>query len=265
MSIIRAPRPESNFYLLDKAISEDKRLSWAAAGLLIYLLGKPDHWEVSVEHLRKEKAGCKRPTGRDGIYALLNELIECGYVVRQQRRGGDGQLGQTDYIVRETPLTEKPEAEPLPESPLPAEPYTAKPTQVSIEEQVSIDRSKKHTSSVDEGFALFWDAGMVKAGKKAAQAKFAALVKRQKADPLEFGRMLADDVRARMKAQVFGFDKLHPTTYLNQERWTDEIRPPDHAPAAQHQRPGRPAPRHTGLTATAEGFESMDGGMTFKI
>lgn len=30
MSIIRAPRPEGNFYLLNKSISEDQRLSWAS-------------------------------------------------------------------------------------------------------------------------------------------------------------------------------------------------------------------------------------------
>ena len=30
--ITRAPRPKTNFYLLDKAISEEKRLGWAARG-----------------------------------------------------------------------------------------------------------------------------------------------------------------------------------------------------------------------------------------
>ncbi|RQY86714.1 hypothetical protein [Burkholderia stagnalis] len=33
--IIRAPRPTSAFYILDRRISEDRRLSWAARGLLI--------------------------------------------------------------------------------------------------------------------------------------------------------------------------------------------------------------------------------------
>lgn len=34
--ITRAPRPTSNFYLLDKAISEDKRLGWAARNRFPY-------------------------------------------------------------------------------------------------------------------------------------------------------------------------------------------------------------------------------------
>jgi hypothetical protein len=51
MAIIRGSRPDKNFYILDKTISEDKRLSWGARGLLVYLLGKPDHWRVSTAAL----------------------------------------------------------------------------------------------------------------------------------------------------------------------------------------------------------------------
>ena len=35
MSVVRGPRPESNWYALDKRISEDTRLTWAARGLLV--------------------------------------------------------------------------------------------------------------------------------------------------------------------------------------------------------------------------------------
>lgn len=139
MNIIRAPRPSSNFYLLDKGISEDRRLSWAARGLLIFLLGKPDHWQVSVAHLRNETADCAKPTGRDGVYSLLDELITAGYVLREQARAEAGKLGQVRYLVSEIPHTESQEAAPLPAQPYPAEPLPANPTQVSIEEQTSIE------------------------------------------------------------------------------------------------------------------------------
>lgn len=129
MSIIRAPRPEANFYMLNKAISEDYRLSWAARGLLVYLLGKPDHWAVSVTHLRNETAKSSKPTGRDGVYGLLQELISTGYVARQQGRSNDGLLGEIIYLVSETPLT----ALPYTDEPYPAAPYPANPTLVSID------------------------------------------------------------------------------------------------------------------------------------
>lgn len=129
MSIIRAPRPEGNFYLLSKSISEDHRLSWGARGMLVFLLGKPDHWKVSPSHLRGETAACAKPTGRDGIYALLDELISAGYVRRQQPRNEAGVLGEVSYLVSETPLPDLP----YPAEPLPARPHTANPTLVSID------------------------------------------------------------------------------------------------------------------------------------
>ena len=38
----------------------------------------------------------------------------------------------------------------------------------------------------------------------------------------EFTRMLIDDIRKRLALHQYGFDKLHPTTYLNNSRWLDE-------------------------------------------
>lgn len=134
MSIIRAPRPESNFYLLNKSISEDKRLSWPARGLLVFLLGKPDHWKISISNLINETNATIRPTGRDGVYGLLEELINAGYVARKQDRA-TGRFGEIDYFVSETPLQE----EPLTAEPYTVEPLTAQTTLVSIEEPVSIE------------------------------------------------------------------------------------------------------------------------------
>ena len=146
MSIKRAPRPESNFYLLDKRIADDKRLSWAARGLLIFLLGKPDHWQVSVEHLRKETSDSAKPTGRDGVYSILSELIEAGYVTRVQSRTDAGRMAEAEYIVSEIPTKkqdcsdhqqqDQPETvQPLTEKPDTGKPDTANPTQVSIDLQ----------------------------------------------------------------------------------------------------------------------------------
>ncbi len=104
MNIRRAPRPKSNFYLLYKRISEDRRLSWGARGLLIYLLGKPDDWEVSVAHLVKETEGAgRRRSGRDAVYAMLRELESAGYIQRRQERTDDGTFAPVSYIVLNMP------------------------------------------------------------------------------------------------------------------------------------------------------------------
>lgn len=112
-----------------------------ARGLLIFLLGKPDHWQISVDHLRKETETSRKPTGRDGIYAMLEELIAEGYIKRTQARSEDGKMAGFDYIVYDEPITlgpEEEEAEPFPEKPDTAKPFTANPTLVSTEvKQVS--------------------------------------------------------------------------------------------------------------------------------
>ena len=41
--------------------------------------------------------------------------------------------------------------------------------------------------------------------------------------PKDFADMLVKDVRARLAANQFGITQLHPTTYLNNHRWEDEI------------------------------------------
>lgn len=124
MSIIRGPRPTEKYYVLDKRISEDWRLSWAARGLLVYLLGKPDSWEVSVAALVKETEGSGKPTKRDGMYSLLRELEAAGYLSRRQERSDAGTFEAADYLVHELPCRDEP---------LTANPFTANPTQTSTD------------------------------------------------------------------------------------------------------------------------------------
>jgi hypothetical protein len=140
MPIIRGPRPTSNFYLLDKRISEDKSLSWSARGLLIYLLGKPDHWKVSVAALVNETKLSSKPSGRDGVYSLLKELIVSGYLVRSQNKK-DGGFHEVDYLVNETPAN--PVNSPLTALPDTDEPDTANPIQVSIDVKQVMNKAKE--------------------------------------------------------------------------------------------------------------------------
>lgn len=137
MSIIRAPRKTENFYILDKRISEDRRLTWAARGLLIYLLGKPDNWCVSVQALVNETHDARINTRRDAIWALLKELIETGYCVRTQSRKPDGTLGEMDYAVSETPEP------PRTGYPGTAQPGTANPTLIRTEGNKDLQKRRK--------------------------------------------------------------------------------------------------------------------------
>ena len=185
MSIIRAPRKESNFYILDKRISEDKRLSWAARGLLVFLLGKPDHWSVNVQALINETKGTRKPVGRDGVYALIDELMLAGYVARSQSRNAAGVLGEVNYLVSESPLP----AQPYPAAPLPARPHPANPTLVSNDSSASTDSEQalkgKARAQAPAPAPTFpklddFDAEQAEA-QAAAQAEAASIAAEQKA------------------------------------------------------------------------------------
>ncbi len=86
-------------------------------------------------------------------------------------------------------------------------------------------------------FETFWNAGMRKISKKKAQSLFNNLLKKSKTEPAMFAEMLCKDVRARIQANQLGFADMHPTTYLNGERWTDDIHSPTpagRAPVTQY-------------------------------
>lgn len=99
------PRPKTGFSILRNDTLSDPRLGWAARGLLAYLLTKPDDWKVSAEHLKKQTTDARIKTGRNGIYALLGELQEVGYVAKHQCN--KGRFGEVEYFVFDAP----PEAE----------------------------------------------------------------------------------------------------------------------------------------------------------
>ncbi|ENQ9601368.1 TPA: replication protein [Enterobacter hormaechei subsp. steigerwaltii] len=96
------------------------------------------------------------------------------------------------------------------------------PEQVQVKQKKSSDQHEE----TDQAFEnIFWCAGMHKTGKKNAKSAFRTQFtlwrKDTKGSPGEFARFLADDIKHRLGVQ-FGFDKLHPSTYLNGQRWNDE-------------------------------------------
>ena len=83
------------FARIPKGAIDDSSLSWGARGLLLFLLSKPDHWEVMPDAL----VNCGT-LGRDGVYSLLKELREAGYLVMVRRNGGG-----VDYELFDAPTS----------------------------------------------------------------------------------------------------------------------------------------------------------------
>ena len=123
-TIIRVAHGHAPYTVIDRRVLEDERLSWAARGILGYLLAKPDDWQLRIGDLRR-----RGDLGRDALYRVLKQLRAHGYVERRVVRDARGRIAEIEYLVHEVPSAVRP----LPENAYPAEPtllsnhYTKEP------------------------------------------------------------------------------------------------------------------------------------------
>lgn len=134
-TIVRAPR-RHRFVVIDQRAIEDTRLSWAARGLLGYLLSRPDDWKVLINDLRK-----RGDLGRDGVYRLLKELRVAGYVRFVRARDKQGRIRGGTYFVQEIA------ASPHPALPDTVEPDTAAPDPVNTEALPTTELDLRETTT----------------------------------------------------------------------------------------------------------------------
>lgn len=124
MSIVRAKRSK-NFSVISNAVFSDGVLSFQAMGLLAYLLSKPDNWKISPAQLAEVTSGTAKKTGKEGVYNILKELKNAGYIETKKHASG-----QLDYLVYDEPQSQKPHtAKPDQAKPKQGKPDTANPNQ----------------------------------------------------------------------------------------------------------------------------------------
>jgi hypothetical protein len=84
--IIRAARPHQNYTVVHNDLIEDKRLTWKARGLLVFLLSKPDHWRTTSAYLASQS-----PEGVHAVRSGLSQLEQAGYIRRIRKQNSRGQ------------------------------------------------------------------------------------------------------------------------------------------------------------------------------
>jgi len=90
--------PNNPYVMVNKQFVYDSHLSAKAKGILLYLLSRPDDWQVyEIEIIKHFK------DGRDSIRAGVNELRKTGYIIRIRERDQKGRLGKMRYEVFEIP------------------------------------------------------------------------------------------------------------------------------------------------------------------
>ncbi|WP_058119347.1 hypothetical protein [Photobacterium kishitanii] len=101
MSIIRSER-RNRYTTISNTVFANNQLSFQAMGMLSYILSKPDNWSVSPAQLITVTKNTAKKTARDGVYAILKELRDTGFILREKLS-----TGETNYIVYDTPIGNK--------------------------------------------------------------------------------------------------------------------------------------------------------------
>ncbi len=115
MAVYRVERTR-DYTVMSNHHLKDTNLSLKAKGLLSLMLSLPDDWNFNMRGL---SSICKE--GLEAIGNALKELEKAGYMVRNQLRGANGRITDTEYIIYERPQ------EPAPTGPDTAGPDTPPP------------------------------------------------------------------------------------------------------------------------------------------
>ena len=145
-------------------------------------------------------------------------------VIHRKKEDGNNQSNMFQLYLpseKSAPPSEK-SAPPLVKN-LHPEPVTIEsvnePSNKDLIEQVQSNDS-------DAAFERYWtESGMRKMGKAKAKSIFDRICKKH-GGAEQFATMLIKDCQSRLQVGQVGFDAMHPTTYLNGERWNDELRLP---------------------------------------
>ena len=100
--IIRSNLQE-NFAVLPNEMINDENLTSDALAVLVYLLSKPNDWQVRPTNLRNRFGW-----GKDKVYRILANLEQLGYMRRESARN-EGQFAETRYFVMDSPCPHFPD------------------------------------------------------------------------------------------------------------------------------------------------------------
>lgn len=106
MSIIRIQKRDNPFAQIDKRCLNDDRLTWGAKGILLYLISKPDNWEIRIADLQKrarKSLSSDKRAGREFVQNCMKELQEIGYATLETVQAEKGQLAGRTWVVSEIP------------------------------------------------------------------------------------------------------------------------------------------------------------------
>lgn len=195
------------FTLVANEVLKSSNLSWKAKGLYAYLFSKPDDWDFSSTRMVVESKD-----GRESIMTGLQELEKHGFLERKRLPNGKMEytLKYSDKsLSREIPLGV--------EEPKSGNPTVGKTLCGESRPISNIEYTTNTEEKVIYTFDAFWNIYPKKVERKKSELKWSRLSKK-------IQDLIIKDVPLRKGGRKWqaGFVE-NPLTYLNGERWNDEI------------------------------------------
>lgn len=213
MSIQRVPSVP--FTQIANSALRDRRLSFKARGLLALVLSNVGEWNATLSWLTSQSDH----DGKAAIQAALNELTDLGYrkVEKESRGPNDIRTVVTWYHQPNEPITR-------PTTNLTVDKLDGRETGGSLEQHSSEQHpTEEHEELTPDPFDEFWKAYPRKVGK--GQARKAWTTATKKTDP---HLLVKASVAFRQWCESEQTEPQfipHPATWLNGERWLDELVP----------------------------------------
>lgn len=199
----------------------NKDLSLKAKGLLGMMLGLPDDWDYSVNGLA---AICKE--GRRAIDSALKELKDCGYVVVRKIYPNETDSGLIEY---EYNIYEIPQTQDIHNQDIRFE-VVENSQQLNTNKSITKESNtydnkenikRKNELEIENLFESFWKVYPRKIAKKKAMTTWKNVCKNK-----DTYNKIIKALTTQIVANKWNKDIKycpHPTTWLNQERWNDDV------------------------------------------
>ena len=203
------------FSTVPNALIQNFIVSLEARGLLVYLLSLPSDWKLNIKDLSK-----KNNLGENKIRKLVNELIECKYIIRVQDRVKNGTFKSFNYFIYDTPQTQQ--IRPVDDLPQVDIPQVDNPL-VDIRDtykENNIQKKQYTKETYSDAFEEFWKVCKRKQGKDRTYKKYQEIIKT--VDPAILIKKMKqyNEEKEECKTEIQYYK--NPYTWLHQKGWEDE-------------------------------------------
>lgn len=207
-SLLRKPLAfEGRFTQFPNSWVRDNRIGFRAKGVLALLMSHNEGWRVSLAGLAEAF-----PDGITAIRTAVQELEDAGYLTREIIRNDKSQVESTEWII-----TDPFEVEP--QTPLENLTSGNLTSGFLTEKNIYIKENNNKEDISSDDFETFWSIYPRKIGKGAARTAFEKACKKENAQIiLQFAEAYANSSDLPDLQFI-----PHPSTWLNQERWSDDL------------------------------------------